>query len=778
MSEGNNYDQLRSPASNGDNVDGIGLVNLGVESDVSPPTTPESRKLRSMVRHASLNVKRRKDFSQDGDKDRKAFLRCTSVNLKYRKVSTQGLSRGLSFGGNTFHMRNEDEDHKIESLKDFISKGEKSSWDDIKNVVTADALCKEKDPLDKAFEVHEKLCHIAKTSTEKTKAIEKLAHRVEDFAYDLLDQVKRREEKEIHDKGADRYTSLFSKITLNAIVKGRQKFVSHPFIFKRVERRWKLGLSKNFRSRLPYQILLFLIMMLDAILTPVLLPFTAYVAYQDQQGHLREQSVSEANSPGNKRKKRSRLTKILVIHRDYLETPYVIFMKTQFMQLVFIGLFFRISMIGSSVAPTFEEYSILLFFCGFVLGEIQQYRSSASMVYFRDMWNYLDVLIMLVYAFVFSSRVATIIIAGDPFNNRLLELAHYGYGFDAMLLTLRFSSILELSSVIGPLQLALFRMCLDLLVILIQFGFVIVAFSLAITKCYAAETSFLTPLNNGSNHVEYCVEGSLNCFFKSARQLVWSIFGMTHFEEMESFTSLTSDIVVFLYLVFLVLSVIMLVNILVALLTTTYDKYKTNAEIEWKFSRAVVEEQYRRMHLVVVPFNIISELIKALYFAKYPDRRDKGKDERNLEYQKFLQERFFPELTLRYWRKYNGSFPLTVDRKLDTLREKIESAKKDLSQMKKKAQRVINLEEKLEFVIKQLQRISNGVPKEDKGKSKKELTFIVDNGETKSSSDNRTLMTSMVEVQIRAPRGEQAQKETEDQIIGTPQMQSTTEEYV
>lgn len=44
-------------------------------------------------------------------------------------------------------------DHKIDSLEDFLRKGEKSSWDDIKKVVTADALCKENDPLDKAFEV-------------------------------------------------------------------------------------------------------------------------------------------------------------------------------------------------------------------------------------------------------------------------------------------------------------------------------------------------------------------------------------------------------------------------------------------------------------------------------------------------------------------------------------------------------------------------------------------------------------------------------------------------
>ena len=63
-------------------------------------------------------------------------------------------------------------------------------------------------------------------------------------------------------------------------------------------------------------------------------------------------------------------------------------------------------------------------------------------------------------------------------------------------------------------------------------------------------------------------------FLKSAIHLVWSVFGMTHFEEMESQTSTTTIIVVLLFLCFLVLSVIMLVNILVALLTATYDKYK------------------------------------------------------------------------------------------------------------------------------------------------------------------------------------------------------------
>ena len=85
---------------------------------------------------------------------------------------------------------------------------------------------------------------------------------------------------------------------------------------------------------------------------------------------------------------------------------------------------------------------------------------------------------------------------GDPYQNRLLEIAHCFYGVNTMFLVMRFSSVLELSSVVGPLQLALFRMLIDLLVILIQFIFVIVAFSVAIAKTFTAEMSFLVPTNN------------------------------------------------------------------------------------------------------------------------------------------------------------------------------------------------------------------------------------------------------------------------------------------
>ena len=108
------------------------------------------------------------------------------------------------------------------------------------------------------------------------------------------------------------------------------------------------------------------------------------------------------------------------------------------------------------------------------------------------MWNYVDVMTLTLHALIFVLRVVSISQGGDPYHNRLLEVVNYFYGINTLLLVLRFSSILEVNKTVGPLQLALFRMCIDLFIILVQFAFVIVAFSVAITMIYTAEMSYLT----------------------------------------------------------------------------------------------------------------------------------------------------------------------------------------------------------------------------------------------------------------------------------------------
>ena len=65
--------------------------------------------------------------------------------------------------------------------------------------------------------------------------------------------------------------------------------------------------------------------------------------------------------------------------------------------------------------------------------------------------------------------------------------------------------------------------------------------------------------------------------FKTSWQLVLSVFSQADLQKLESHTKFTTNVVAALYLIFLVLSVIMLINMLVALLNHTYDNVKVGS---------------------------------------------------------------------------------------------------------------------------------------------------------------------------------------------------------
>lgn len=65
--------------------------------------------------------------------------------------------------------------------------------------------------------------------------------------------------------------------------------------------------------------------------------------------------------------------------------------------------------------------------------------------------------------------------------------------------------------------------------------------------------------------------------FKASTHLIWSVFGLTNPETMESRDNLSTAVASVLFVLFLILSVIMLVNMLVALLTNTYNKVEVSS---------------------------------------------------------------------------------------------------------------------------------------------------------------------------------------------------------
>ena len=141
----------------------------------------------------------------------------------------------------------------------------------------------------------------------------------------------------------------------------------------------------------------------------------------------------------------------------------------------------------------------LIFF--FYSTESFQLRSDCSLFlfWFSDCWNRFDVASLVIYFIILILRIATWVAAGSVANNRTLVIAGYLYSFNTLCLTLRaFGQVMEQQKDVGTIQIALFSILRDVRTVLWQFLAVILAFSIAITKIYMSERSFIA--NKSERH--------------------------------------------------------------------------------------------------------------------------------------------------------------------------------------------------------------------------------------------------------------------------------------
>lgn len=85
-------------------------------------------------------------------------------------------------------------------------------------------------------------------------------------------------------------------------------------------------------------------------------------------------------------------------------------------------------------------------------------------------------------------------------HERALVIAGYLYGLNTMFLTFRaFGHMMENTRDVGSIQIALFHILSDVTAIFWQFIAAILAFSIAMTKVYVAEKSYLSKDEQGRN---------------------------------------------------------------------------------------------------------------------------------------------------------------------------------------------------------------------------------------------------------------------------------------
>lgn len=566
---------------------------------------------------------------------------------------------------------------------------QKVSWewdefDDINRKVTVKALMNdEENPLLLAIKVIEKLHERAGKKEPNANDFIHLANRLEEFTLRFLDPLK-------HQK---RWREDFAfnpktEIILETAIKLEQKtFFDHPIIEDIVNERWHGDRRVAFRASTLWWLFLNIWCLFDMVLFPLSF-FLAFAAgwlaarsrcmrsfFERRLFYLGDDEVKS--------------TSIYKRYKVIFTLPYFIFVRDTISYLALLGLYLAICLEPSQIAFSNLEWAILVFQSGRLLMEISQIlhlirsedvsrKARVFKSYFRDRWNLFDCGVLSVYfCAILPLRIYTWVESESVANNSRLEIAGYLYGSNTFALTVRvFGSILETIEGFGTIQIALFQSILDASVIVLHFVVVTLAFSSTLTKVFVVERS-IAKEENETNFL--CNQTGILCWWKISDHLGKSILDLS--DGLDFFgppDSLSKHLAYVLFGFYLVMGLIFLINMLIALLSNTYQRVQDNSRKEWAFHKAVAIQTYSNYHPIPVPFNIISTLVMSIcgFCTK---QRDDDIDAVAKREQHERLDHLVINLQHKYTLKYGDSFPPTY--KLDKVVDDAENTSSMVNQV-------------------------------------------------------------------------------------------------
>ncbi|XP_071391031.1 short transient receptor potential channel 2-like [Centroberyx affinis] len=265
---------------------------------------------------------------------------------------------------------------------------------------------------------------------------------------------------------------------------------------------------------------------------------------------------------------------------------------------------------------------------GFFWYECKEVWIEGLRSYFLDWWNCLDMMVLSMYLASFALRVLIMLkgyfLCHDPngteecvyFTQTVREewhqedpqlIAEVLFAVTSMLSFTRLAYILPAQESLGTLQISIGKMIDDMM----RFMFILMIIG----------TAFLCGINNV--YVPYVISPHLGRFNETFRFLFWTMFGVANQDYVDMPEFVVAEFVGrILYGIFTLVIVIVLLNMLIAMITNSFQKIEDDADVEWKFARSKLYLSYFREGLTMpVPFNIIPSPKAAFYLIRGIFRR-------------------------------------------------------------------------------------------------------------------------------------------------------------
>ncbi|XP_070198596.1 short transient receptor potential channel 4-like [Littorina saxatilis] len=456
-----------------------------------------------------------------------------------------------------------------------------------------------KDPILTSFELCVELRRLSKLENEFKVDYEKLAHKCQDFAVDLLEQTRGSRELNIilnhdttssgmDDSGAEKMT--LSRLKL-AVKYKQKKFVAHPNCQQLLASLWYDGLP-GFRRR---SLLSKMTIIFTIAFTFPLLSIVYLIAPMSYLGRLIRKPFIK-----------------FIVH----SSSYLCFL----LLLILVSQRVEIAKIGDVPGETGDDK---------VNRELR--GSPASLVE----WIILSYVAVLGYTPVLN-WVEDERTNGDPSADLPREkwpaydpnlIAEAMFAAANIFSSLKLIYMFTVNPYLGPLQISLGRMLMDIFKFFVIFLLVLFSFACGLNHLYWYYSQV---------HARECAEGTaeqkqVSCdrkyrsfanLFEILQSLYWAIFGLVDLEHAElqprfehGFTEIIGKL---MFGTYSWIALVVLLNMLIAMMSNSYQLIYSQADEEWKFARSKLWISYfDDSGTLPTPFNFIPSPKTCYYIMRW-----------------------------------------------------------------------------------------------------------------------------------------------------------------
>ncbi|CAG9782512.1 unnamed protein product [Diatraea saccharalis] len=301
--------------------------------------------------------------------------------------------------------------------------------------------------------------------------------------------------------------------------------------------------------------------------------------------------------------------------------------------------------------PGLIEFTVIVYIASLIWAEIRALWTGGIMEYISDLWNIVDFITNMFYIAWISLRVSSWYIVQRDYRNGMdpwyprerwdsydpMLLSEGAFAAGMIFSFLKLVHIFSINPYLGPLQVSLGRMILDIIKFFFVYMLVLFAFGCGLNQLmwYYAELEKNKCYHHPNGIPDFDTQERACTIwrryanlFETSQSLFWASFGLVDLTtfELTGIKSFTRFWALLTFGSYSVINIIVLLNMLIAMMSNSYQIISERSDMEWKFARSNLWMSYfEDGDTVPPPFNIIPTPKHCVCWIKHCfSKRDRG----------------------------------------------------------------------------------------------------------------------------------------------------------